>query len=286
MTSDQDAVAGERGNGNTAPALERGWYLYGVTRQRPGAELLDAASSSGRTVQVVEGEHLTAVVSPVAADEFSPEVVAARAEDPAWLEAVVRAHNEVIATVHAEQAILPAKFGSVYADLPDLESALRQLREPLLQQLEQLEGTDEWAIHVYADRSLVREYVAGHHPDVTALKTELASARPGRAYFLQRKLTDTIAIACDHAMNDLAQAAFEHLARRSIASQVNPLGRAETDAVRVEILRAAFLVSRSDSDEFLQTVDSLRNDDEGLDVEVTGPWPAYSFAAVPGDMGQ
>ncbi len=285
MTTSRDRMAKQSGAVETVSISEDGWYLYGITRHESGGESANVVSVPGQSVQVLECENIAAIVSPVSTDDFSAETLAARAEDIGWLESVVRAHNEVIAAVHARQTILPAKFGSVYTGLPDLKVALEQMQEPLLRQLEQLEGTDEWAVHVYADRSMAREYVAAHDAGTVALERELNSARPGRAYFLQRKLKDYIATATENALNGLAQTAFDDLSAHAVAAQVNPPGQAGVDSTRVEVLRAAFLVSRTDSDNFLGAAENLRDDEEGLDVEVTGPWPPYSFARIAGDVG-
>jgi hypothetical protein len=46
---------------------------------------------------------------------------------------------------------------------------------------------------------------------------------------------------------------------------------------RIEILRAAYLVGRDDADAFMAEVDALDQVGADLSVEVTGPWPPYSF---------
>jgi len=263
---------------------EQGWYLFGVTRGDlvdPGViETATPSDGDAQRVQLLECGDLAAVVRPVLLEEFSADVLAERVTDAEWLEATVRSHNDVIAAFHQVQTILPAKFGAVYANLEDLNAALADAQDALQTQLRSLEGADEWAVHVFAERSKVDSWAAAESPGVQQLQRELADARPGRAYFLQRKLADELAAATDDALNDLAQTAFDHLAAYALAGQINPLRRESRGAKgEVEILRAAFLVPRTGAETFLDELSAIPGGREGVAVYHSGPWPPYSFAA-------
>lgn len=259
-------------------AGDHGWYLYGITKV---GLALDMQEHEGDPVQLLTFGDLAAVVRPASLAEFDSEAVRERLHDEAWLETMVRSHHEVIAAIHREQAILPAKFGSVYGRAEDLKEALEQTHDALVAQLKRLEGCDEWAVHVYADRPTIERRVDAEHPTIQRLHRELASARPGRAYFLQRKLTDEIAVATEQALSDLAQAGYDHLVRCAVAGQVSPPARPADDSNgEIEILRAAFLLQRESRDTFLAELGSFAESQPGLRCEYSGPWPPYSFAGL------
>jgi hypothetical protein len=44
------------------------------------------------------------------------------------------------------------------------------------------------------------------------------------------------------------------------------------------VLNAAYLVPRVNSEEFVEKVEHTKDDAPGIRVELTGPWAAYSFA--------
>jgi hypothetical protein len=112
------------------------------------------------------------------------------------------------------------------------------------------------------------------------LREELAAARPGRAYFLQRKLETALTAAIDETLSDLARAGYDQLARLALAAQASPSAyRGRGGEREIEILKASFLVQRTGTDEFIQAVDSLAADHEGVRSDYSGPWPPYSFAA-------
>jgi hypothetical protein len=288
----EDAAAQTRAHALVAD--EWGWYLYGITRRgalattqpergdgdRGTAALaLNLGGDEGEPVQVLDCGALAAIVRRVPLAQFSAEALHARHDDTAWFAEMAHRHNRVIAAIHQQQTILPAKFGSVYARAEDVPMAVAEAQEALLAQLERVEGCDEWAVHVYAARPVVEQRVSTEHPIIQQLQHDLATASPGRAYFLQHKLDEERAAATEQALRELAQAAYEHLARWAVAGRVTPPARSTPDAHgEIEILRAAFLVRRASADTFLAEVRSCVEGRDGVRCEYSGPWAPYSFA--------
>jgi hypothetical protein len=277
-----------------APAAEEwGWYLYGVTRRgalattqpergngaRGTADVArDLGGDEGEPVQVLDCGALAAIVRRVPLAQFSEDALRARHDDTAWFAAMARLHNQVIAAIHQQQAILPAKFGSIYAHTEDVQTAVAEAQETLLAQLQRVEGCDEWAVHVYADRPAVAQRITAEHPTIHQLQHDLAVAPPGRAYFLQRALDEERAAATEQALRELAQAAYEHLARGAVAGRVTQPARSTPEAhAEIEILRAAFLVRRAHADTFLAEVRSCVEGCDGVRCDDSGPWAPYSF---------
>jgi Gas vesicle synthesis protein GvpL/GvpF len=277
-----------------APATDKwGWYLYGITRRgvlatrrpergngdRGMAELaIDTGADDGEPVQVLDCGALAAIVRCVPLADFSEEAL--QACGSAWIAEMARRHNQVIAAIHQQQAILPVKFGSVYARAEDVQAAVAGAQDALLAQLERVEGCDEWAVHMYADRPVIEQRVAAtEHPRLHQLQQDLAAAPPGRAYFLQREVDEERAAATDQALRALAQDGYDRLARWAVASQVTPPARPTSeDHDEIEVLRAAFLVRRASADSFLAEVRSCVEGRNGVHCEYSGPWAPYSFA--------
>jgi hypothetical protein len=288
----EDALAPAQAN---APAADEwGWYLYGITRRgalattqpersngaRGTAVLaLNLGRDDGEPVQVLDCGALAAIVRRVPLAQFSAEALRTRHDDTAWFADMAHRHNQVIAALHQQQAILPAKFGSIYARAEDVQTAVAEAQEALLAQLERVEGCDEWAVHVYANHPAIAQRVAAEHQRLHQLQHELATASPGRAYFLQRELDEERAAATEQALRELGQAAYDRLARWAVAGRVTPPARSTPDAHgEIEILRAAFLVRRANADTFLAEVRSCVEGHDGVHCEYSGPWAPYSFA--------
>ena len=280
---------------STAQApLEDGWYLYGIIRLGPGERATASTGTTGlhvadapldlgpahKLVQLLERGGIAAIVRRVPLADFTAEALRDRLGDPAGLSAAVQLHNDVIRAIHQERAVLPAKFGAVYARLDDVAAAIDRQAEALLAQLEWLDGCDEWAVHVYVDQRIVREAVRADQA-LEPARQQLATASPGRAYFLRRQLDEALATKTAHVVEEIALAAYQRLARLAtdgVAERpAGPSGGADGD---VEVLRAAFLVRRERSEEFVAEVRAGADDGRGGRCTYSGPWPPYSFAAI------
>lgn len=292
MTDAAEREAATRETGDRPPFEGgEGLYLYGITRSSIRADAAAEESREGDAgpVRLVERGDLAAIVRPVALSDFDAERLRQRAEDPTWLAAAVQQHNAVIAAVHARRAVLPARFGSVYASAEDVAAALESSHDRLASQLARLEGCDEWGIHVYADRPSVESRVVAEDPALRAGLADVASASAGKAYFLRRKLLDQVADATEQALVDLAQSAFDRLLRLAVDGEVSPSSRRQTEDAELEILRAAYLVRRAGREAFLAELAAIAEETAELRCEYSGPWPPYSFAAPleapPGPVG-
>jgi hypothetical protein len=266
----------------TAGDAGRGWYLYGITRRGSLATLLAEANAGepagAAPLELLECSGLAAVVRPVSLDDFSTAALQERLRHASALEAMVRSHNRVVDAIHARQAILPAKLGMVYTHARDIVSALRSTCDALLPQLHRLEGCDEWAVHLYADRATVGTRAAARIPSLARLHEQHAAARPGRAWFIERQLRGELESATRRALVTLAQGAFDRLSGVAVAGQVNPVKHVADAGGEVELLRAAFLVARDGVERFEAEMRTAADASEGLRCECSGPWAPYSFA--------
>jgi len=280
---------------STLPARvpdDAGWYLYGITRRSTDAEGLeplsdahdDAESPLGHEtgherLQLLGEGNLAAVIRRVRRSDYTAEALQAHLSDPDCLEMMVRRHNAVIAGIHQEQAILPSRFGGVYARTEDVAAAMREHHDALLAQVEWLDGCDEWAVHVYVDPQGVRARVRAEQA-AEPLQHQLAGARPGRAYFLRRKLEDELTARISRKTEELAHAANDGFARLAIATRAErPAHLSGGDSGDIEVLRAALLVHRERRDELVAELGACAEEQDGWRCAYSGPWPPYSFAA-------
>ena len=232
-------------------------------------------------MQALEQGKLAAVAEPVLLAEYRPEALQERAQNLAWLEAMVRGHNQMVERIHQKGAVLPVKFGAVYPDRKALLAALAERHDDFLAQLQRLQHCDEWGIHLYADRQAIQR-LAVEHPALQQIKDELAAASPGRAYLLKRKLSDEMVAISEEALNDLARTSYKRLERFAVAGQNNPRSqKAPGEAGEQELFHATCLVQRANLATFLEEVQRLAEEQEGLRCEYSGPWPPYSFAELP-----
>jgi len=263
-----------------------GWYLYGVTRRRrPGeaAPVFGVGLDGQSAVVVLPFGSLAAVVSRVPLAALGAGAIQARLRDASWLEAMVRGHQRIVEAAHRAGAILPAKFGSVYAEQEDLIAALKEAHDALLARVERIAGCDEWGVRLYAHRPTMERRAGARDSIAQQLQQDIAAASPGRAYFLRRKLAAALIEATDQALGELAQAGYDCLAGYALAGQVSrrPDER-RGPGEEVEVLRATFLVSRTVGSAFEGAIHRFTGSGEGLRCEYSGPWAPYSFVGLDG----
>jgi hypothetical protein len=249
----------------------------------PWQAITATASVDATTMRALTRGELVAVVRSVALADFEPDILRERLSDLTALETMARAHNAVIAAIHEQQPILPAKFGSVYASLDELGASLDDAQTQFLDALRRLDGCDEWAIHLYADQSLIAQRVADDDPELQRLRAEIEAASPGRAYFLQRKLTGAISAAVENKLLERERDMIEWLRplTRGVVSQTAAVSGGKTQGDEVEIMRAALLIDRTRRDDLLRALQARIGGEAGLRLEIGGPWPPYSFASEP-----
>lgn len=269
----------------------RGWYLYGVIQSRgepqEQASTLDVPSLSDLwPIQTPRQGNLMAVVSPIPWGELGSEAIQERLRDAAWLEAMIRHHSQVVAALQREYGVLPAKFGCVYGTVEALLAAVGRAHDILLAQLERFAGCDEWGVHLYADRGMVERRLMVEDQGVRRLQQDLATAGPGRAYFLQRKMADVVAATTDQALADLAQVSYDCWMGHAIAGRVGGPQNEGRAATEMEILHASFLVSRERAEDFVRQVHAYTEEREELRCEYNGPWPPYSFSSLGEEAAQ
>ncbi|MGW0605063.1 GvpL/GvpF family gas vesicle protein [Streptomyces sp. NPDC002640] len=237
-------------------------YVYAVCRPFEAALQAQLAGVAGSPPTAVHHQGLVAVVSTVPADAFDEAGLRVRMEDPAWLTATARAHEQVIDALTTVTTPLPLRFATV---LPD-DSAVRVLLETHAAEiravLDRLAGRVEWSVRVYLEERAERGGQGG---------------RDGRAA---------------EAAGRFAARLHDELRAGAEESRLHPprtlrVTEKEENAWGRNLLDAAYLVPRRQSGEFVETVDRARETPpEGVRVHLTGPWAPYSFASIDGGGGR
>jgi hypothetical protein len=156
--------------------------------------------------------------------------------------------EELIEALMAGCDLLPARYGTRFADERTAAQAVGDRHDDLLAALDRVRGAVELSVRVLA--------------------ADTAPAPPpgesGTAY-MEAKARH------ERARRDAASAVHEPLGRLARASVVL------ADRPGADLLRAAYLVERGAVERFVERVAALQSDAPELRLLCTGPWPAYSF---------
>ncbi|MFC9291110.1 GvpL/GvpF family gas vesicle protein [Streptomyces sp. NPDC057052] len=250
-------------------------YVYAVCRPVGAPLQAELTGVAGAPAKMLHHHGLIAVVSDVPARDFAEEPLRAHLEDLDWLAATARGHQQVIDALTAVTTPLPLRLATVFRDDSGVRVMMEEREEFFRRTLDRLEGRVEWGVKVYVEPT--GEETAG--PDA-------AGAKPasGRDYLLQRRRRaraqeDTWQRA-ERFAGRLHSLLSEHAdAARLHAPQNSALSRSSGQ----NVLNAAYLVPRTESEEFVELVDRTKDEEPGMRVELTGPWAAYSFVDPPAD---
>lgn len=259
-----------------------GTYLYGIGLASSVADQsrLDA-TLEGNDLRTVRHGDLVAFVRSVPLAEFSEQRIQERLQDQEWLMYAVQHHHQVIADLSAQIALLPSSFGAVYETDDAVTDSLTADEEPLVTRLHEVAGCDEWALHIFRDEAGVRERVLEADPELNRMSQELESAPTGRAYLLRQQLEKRLTQAIEEQQLAVADAVLEQVEQHTRGIQVEePRTSGESESGDVEIARASLLVPAEQSEAMLEALNAAAESTPGIRVELSGPWPVYSFAST------
>jgi len=280
---EQPAI-GEAQAGLPTPQTGTGLYVYGVVDRTELAGLPEDGVAAGYPVTLLPYRDLAAVVSAVPLAEWGEEPLKANLGNMAWLEASVRSHQAVLDTVLPLASLIPMKFATVYLAPAGVEAFLTEHYAAFLALLGELRGRQEWGLKLYCDDALLAARIAEISPEVARLRAEIASKPKGAAYLLARKLQEVSDQEGERIEMAVADRTHTALSRCSAAAGLNPLQSSEiTGRSERMLLNAAYLVDVTAFDAFQSALAEVAAgySSHGFQFELSGPWPAYNFAALP-----
>ena len=256
----------------------RGWYVYGVLKADESSEDLftdvRGVDPSAPVVLVVAGS-LAAIASEVPLAEFGEGAIEENLRAPEWLEPRVRAHDAVLEAALGRSPIVPFRFGTIFRTADHVRRMLDDHRQ-LVETLERLRGTVELGVKGFLDPSRF---------GASRREQQHEQVEGGRAYLRRKQLERRLADERDSFKAALAQESHDRLVDSAEAGRANPLQQPEVSGRADEMfLNAAYLVRAERTEAFRTVLSELDASygPEGVEYELTGPWPPYNFVDAEG----
>lgn len=231
-------------------------------------------------VETVRHGPLTAVTSRVTLEEFGAEPLKRNLNDVEWLERAARAHQAVLDRALSAGGIVPLRLCTLFDDDAGVRAELEREREALVAALDRLAGRTEWGVKLIADPEAAR--AATSEPGETA--PALGTPGAGAAFLARKRRTRLAHADLQRLTQEAARAIHARLRDEAAAATVlRPPPRELSQGAGEIVLNGAYLVDTARAGEFRALAAELgeRHAASGLKVEVTGPWPPYSFVADP-----
>jgi Gas vesicle synthesis protein GvpL/GvpF len=239
----------------------------------------------GEPIRAVSERGVCALIGSVDSQVFGEKALQQSLSEPGQLEAIARAHHDVVEAVAAADTVIPARLATVYRDQSGVRGLLTERGEEFAETLRWLSGRVELGAKVWVDPGLLASQVPVGQADAApaaGTRAPAAGGTPGvgTQYLRQRRANLT---ARDNSWQQAARlsddihatlAGLAVAARRHAAQEPRP-----GDDHGQMVLNGAYLIEAAQDTEFVAA--AFASEREGVEVEVTGPWPPYSFAEGP-----
>lgn len=263
-----------------------GLYAYGLVGKSP-KQLNILGIDKKNKVYPVEGRGICVLVSKINTDKFQDQIkkllsklAKTAGALPSGAEGILRNHEDVLDTLMKDTTVIPFKFGTILKDEKAASKTLKAYEKRFKKLLSKFRGREEWGIKVYADNQEFKKHLVGVEPRLKKLEEKKGKLSKGAAYLLGRKMEDQLKDNVAARLAKITELIFQKVAKDAHEAKLNKtLPQKLTGKNKDMILNTAYLVERGKVTSFHKQIEKLREKYEsiGLEIDVSGPWPAYSF---------
>jgi hypothetical protein len=253
----------------------KGVWIYAISEHVSEASLDQLRGVGGGPVRAIAGSELTAVVEDVELAEFGEQALRRNLEDLDWLGAVARAHHRVINAVAEQGPLVPTRLATVYSSDGGVATMLAERDTDFRASLRRIRRRKEWGVKAHA---------AGRpEPEDASSGAEAPASQEsgaGAAYLQRRRDQLTAQKNSRRQMLANAEAIHADLSEQAAGARLHPPQAPQlTGSKPLMILNAAYPVDDERGEDFASVVTALAERYPSVELELTGPWPPYSFAA-------
>ena len=255
-----------------------GIYLFCFARPELPSDLGVSGVDDRYAISQRTFEGIMAVFSKVSIEEYTGPAAESGMKDLSWIGPRACRHEEVVQRVMRYSPVLPARFGTLFSSLDNLENLLKMHERTISQFLDHVAEKEEWSVKGLLDGEKAKGKL--YSTIITAEAERLASLSPGARYFQEKRIQSNIGkelnLRCKEILQEVA-GDLDHY-----ASDFCPRKALSRDATGLDvdmIANWAYLVPVNFAEIFCSRVDHANevHGQDGLTFQVSGPWPPYSF---------
>ena len=261
--------------------MSQGIYLFCLT---PAVHCPEIAGTG------IDGEHplfievigdVAAVLAEVNIEDFTGPEAQQKMEDLAWIGPRALRHEEVVLSAMEQGPVLPVRFGTVFSSRAAAAEPLRLRQDVLMKFFKETIDKKEWTLKGYVDRPQARARMTA--AQLAAEKEQLAGLSPGKRYFLEQKIKGAVDKDVAIWLKEVGRDILNVTRKMSVGfSECRLQLRDITGRDEEMFFHGALLVSDGSVAALERMTDewNKRHKSQGLQIELSGPWPPYHFAPV------
>jgi hypothetical protein len=253
---------------------QHGVWIYAVTGRVSATSLDQLSGVGGGPVRAIAVGDLTAVVGDVGLVEFGEQALRRNLEDLDWLGATARAHHRIIDALARQGPLVPIRLATVYSSDGGVTAMLAGRDADFRAALARIRGRTEWGVKAYAAG---RSESQDASPGVEAPASQGTGA--GAAYLQRRRGQLTAQKNSRRQMLVNAETIHAELSEHAVGAHLHPPQAPQlTGNKALMILNASYLLDDERAEDFASVMAALAERYPRVKLELTGPWPPYSFA--------
>lgn len=249
-------------------------YLYCVVssaRKPSTARAPEGLPGAGRPEAHQAAPPLWLIAAEVPLDLYGPSALETRLRDLDWVSRVAVAHEAVVEHFSRGSGciLVPAKLFTMFTTLDKAVEDVASRRAALVRVTKRIAGCEEWGVRVFRKQPVAPAAVGTTRPT------------SGAAFLTARKAARDAIVDARVQAAAVADEAYRRLARQSRDAVQRE--RRQEPGTNPPVLDAAFLVPMAKRAAFKKEARAQRDQcvDAGLELALTGPWPAYNFIGNP-----
>jgi hypothetical protein len=249
-----------------------GVWAYAIMHaDRAGERVGGLRGVADEPVRAVFAGGLAAAVGTVGMGEFGQDALRRNLEDLDWLAAKARAHDAVVSGIARFGPVIPVRLATLYLDDSRVEELLANRHAAFDAALHRVSGREELGVKAYADPEGLLPAEEKPQPG--------GGRGSGTAYLLRRRRQ----LVSQEEARRLAAVEAEYIHATLMKCAVDGKRKPAVDqslsgSAAWTVLNGTYLVDQASEELFRETVAALDRTAAHIRLEVTGPWPPYSFA--------
>jgi len=258
--------------------MNSGIYLFCLTPASPLPKISGTGINGEQPLFIEVVGEVASVLAEVDLDDFIGPASQEKMEDLAWVAPRALRHEEVIMTVMDQGPVLPVRFGTVFSSLKAAAEPLRERQDVLKKFFQDTAGKQEWTLKGYVNLPQTRAQMTAAR--LEAEKGQLAELTPGKRYFLEQKIKGAVDKSTTSWLKGIGEEIGKLAKEMSVGcSECRLQSREVTGRDEEMFFHSALLVP----DGFVAILEHMteewnkRHESQGLQIELSGPWPPYHF---------
>jgi len=254
-----------------------GIYLFGFARPHALHVIECPPLEDGQPLVQWVLQNVAAVFCTVDLKEWSGRSSEEKLQDLTWIAPRACVHEAVIERIMVCSPVLPARFATLFSSLDNLAQMVVSHYSVISAFLDSVVGKEEWAVKMLLDRARAEEHLLASLPSSPGRGV---GASPGRTYLCEQRLRDDVRKRLSPCVTTIADLIAGDLESHAVASRsLKTLPRNASGRDKDMAFNWAFLLARDSRGPFHARANQLSAQyaDQGMILDISGPWPPYSF---------